>query len=299
MGVAGGWTSTVGDDVVAVFDVRGEHAVVSGEMGAGASHGASSLRERHFRGGEAGDKVHRVEHDMSRLVMKGVLEPIHDLPAVIDREAFVRDGWAGDVAAARDRKPRFNAEGARVPNERSWPCQSDRIPVRPNERCRSDQTQAFECIHMFVRGSRWISQRRPVAANGREHSLGVGNEQIGDEHVGMLRRQIVGREALRREVPQVPSHDRVRTGFNRGGQHMDVVRVWQIETSGTCRVSCHNRIGKVPVHYRAGSFQHVHREIGPVRENATYPLRMDVHAPSRRIEVLVGQSQEKIRRPAG
>ena len=31
--------------------------------------------------------------------MEGVLESIHDLPAVIDREAFVRDGWAGDVAA--------------------------------------------------------------------------------------------------------------------------------------------------------------------------------------------------------
>ena len=136
---------------------------------------------------------------------------------------------------------------------------------------------------MFVRGSRWISQRRPVAANGCEHSLGVGNEQIDDEHVGTLRREIVGREVLSREIPQIPSHDRVHTGFDRGSQHMDVVRVWQIETSGTCRVSCHNRIGKVPVHYRAGSFQHVHREIGPVRENATYPLRMDVHAPSRRI----------------
>ena len=68
-------------------------------MGAGAWHRASSLRERHFRGGEAGDKVHRVEHGMSPPVMEGVLEPIHDLPAVIDREAFVRDCWAGDVAA--------------------------------------------------------------------------------------------------------------------------------------------------------------------------------------------------------
>ena len=83
-GVRGHSMSPVGDDVVAVFEVRGEHAVVSGEMGAGAWHRASSPRERHFRGGEAGDKVHRVEHDMSRPVMEGVLEPIHDLPAVID-----------------------------------------------------------------------------------------------------------------------------------------------------------------------------------------------------------------------
>ena len=36
MAFAGCWTSTVGDDVVAVFEVRGEHAVVSGEVGAGA-----------------------------------------------------------------------------------------------------------------------------------------------------------------------------------------------------------------------------------------------------------------------
>ena len=43
MGFAGGWTSTVGDDVVAVFEVRGEHAVVPGEMGAWAWHEGGEL----------------------------------------------------------------------------------------------------------------------------------------------------------------------------------------------------------------------------------------------------------------
>ena len=63
MGFAGGLMSTVGDDVVAVYEVRGEHAVVSGEMGAGARHRASSLRERHFRGGdEIGEGPADVRH---------------------------------------------------------------------------------------------------------------------------------------------------------------------------------------------------------------------------------------------
>ena len=119
MRLAGGLMGRFGDDTAAVFEVRGEHAVVSGEMGAGTRHRASSLRERHFRGDEAGDaksaadlhsraapnaatdphEFHRVEHDMSGPVTEGVLESIHDLPAVIDREAFVRECWAGDVAA--------------------------------------------------------------------------------------------------------------------------------------------------------------------------------------------------------
>ena len=43
MGFAEGWTSTVGDDVVAVFEVRCETAVVSGEMGAGAWHEGDAL----------------------------------------------------------------------------------------------------------------------------------------------------------------------------------------------------------------------------------------------------------------
>ena len=89
MRLAGGVMGGVGDDAAAVFEVRGEHAVVSGEMGAGAWH----------EGGEAGDEVRRVEHDMGRPVTEGVLESIHDLAAVIDREAFVRDGRASDVAA--------------------------------------------------------------------------------------------------------------------------------------------------------------------------------------------------------
>ena len=85
--LAGGLMGGVGDDAVAVLAVRGEHAVVSGEMGAGAWH----------EGGEAGDEVDGVEHDMGGAVSEGVLESIHDLPAVIDREAFVRDGGAGDA----------------------------------------------------------------------------------------------------------------------------------------------------------------------------------------------------------
>ena len=51
--------------------------------------GGAGLRDAHTERRCAGDKVHRVEHDMSRPVVEGVLESIHDLPAVIDREAFV------------------------------------------------------------------------------------------------------------------------------------------------------------------------------------------------------------------
>ena len=82
-------TVQVGDDAAAVLAVRGEHAVVSGEMGAGAWD----------EGREAGNEVDGVEHDMGGAVPEGVLESIHDLGAVIDREAFVGDGGAGDVAA--------------------------------------------------------------------------------------------------------------------------------------------------------------------------------------------------------
>ena len=80
-----GWTSTVGDDVMAVLEVRGEHAVVSGEMGAGARH------ER----GESGDEVHRVEHDMSGGVTEGVLESIHTCArSLTERRSFESAGRA-------------------------------------------------------------------------------------------------------------------------------------------------------------------------------------------------------------
>ena len=55
MRLACGLMGRFGDDTAAVLEVRGEHAVVSGEMGAGAGHRASSQREGHFRDGEAGD----------------------------------------------------------------------------------------------------------------------------------------------------------------------------------------------------------------------------------------------------
>ena len=132
---------------------------------------------------------------------------------------------------------------------------------------------------MFGCGSRWISQRRAVTANGHKHSFQVGIEQIGDEHVGMLRGEAVGSQTVSREVAQVAGHDQVRPAFNRRGQHMEAVGVRQIKGGGSCRVPCHNGIGKVPVHHRAGSFQHISCEIGAVSQNAPYPFRVDVRAP--------------------
>ena len=60
MGLAGGLVDRIGDDAVAVLEVWGEHAVITGEMGAGAWH----------EGGEAGDEIRRVEHDMRGAVAK-------------------------------------------------------------------------------------------------------------------------------------------------------------------------------------------------------------------------------------
>ena len=109
MRLAGGLVGRVGDDAAAVLAFRGEHAVVSGEMGAGAWN----------EGGEAGGEVDGVEHDKGGAVPEGVLESIHDLPAVIDRKAFVRDGGAGDVAAqAFERVPFMGfAHGAGLKGE--------------------------------------------------------------------------------------------------------------------------------------------------------------------------------------
>ena len=157
-----------------------------------------------------------------------------------------------------------------------------------------DKTQAFECGQVFVRGSRWIPQGRPVTADGRKHRLGVGIEKPGDERVGMLCRESVGGQAVSRKVPQVAGHDHVRLPFDRGGQHMDVVGVRGVESGGTSRVTRHNRFGKVPVHYHPGSFQHSFREIGTVCQNAPYPLCMDVCAPRRRVQVLVGETQKNV-----
>ena len=43
MRLAGGLMGRFGDDTAAVLEVRGEHAVVSGEMGAGAGHGGLAV----------------------------------------------------------------------------------------------------------------------------------------------------------------------------------------------------------------------------------------------------------------
>ena len=94
---------------------------------------------------------------------------------------------------------------------------SDGILVRSNERCRLNKTQAFECGQVFVRGSRWVPQGRPVTADSRKHSLGVGIEKTGDERVGMLCRESVGGQVVSRKIPQVAGHDPCDASGSRSG----------------------------------------------------------------------------------
>ena len=86
-------------------------------------------RARH-EGGEAGDEVEGVEYDMSRSVTEGVLGSIHDLLAVIDREAFVRDCRAGDVGAQAFEGVPFMGLAARAGMEGESPELSDAGAVR-------------------------------------------------------------------------------------------------------------------------------------------------------------------------
>ena len=62
------------------------------------------------------------------------------------------------------------------------------------------KSQAFECDQVFVRGTWWISQGRPVTAYSGKYGLGVGIETLGDERVGMLCRESVGSQAVNRKV---------------------------------------------------------------------------------------------------
>lgn len=100
-----------------------------------------------------------------------------------------------------------------------------------------------------------------------------------NERVGMLRGEAVGSETAGREVAQIAGHDQIGASLNGRGQNMNVVGVRQIESGGACRVFRHNRIRKVLVHHRAGSFQHIHRESGTVLQNAPCPFGVDVGTP--------------------
>ena len=89
-----------------------------------------------------------------------------------------------------------------------------------------------------------------------------------------MRRQIVNRE-----IARVAGHDQVGPAFNRRSQHMAVAGIRQVQASGSFRVSCHNGIGKVPVHHCACAFQHGGGKVGTVSQNAPYPFRVDIGAP--------------------
>ena len=81
---------------------------------------------------------------------------------------------------------------------------SDVLLVDSQQRCRPVQAKAFEGGQMIVCGPGRVAQSRPVTANGGEHSLGVGLEQVADEAVRMLCRDGVSGKATGGKSRRLP-----------------------------------------------------------------------------------------------
>ncbi len=125
-----------------------------------------------------------------------------------------------------------------------------------------------------------MARRHPVAANGGEHGLGVGLEQVGDEGIGVLRRKGVWHQPVGRKSPQIAGHDHVNAAVDGRSQYMAVVGVRQVEPGGDGPVSRHDGVGEVFVHDRAGPVEHPGVDIGAVGEKAAHPFGMSIGAPA-------------------
>ena len=106
----------VGDDAVAVLEVRGEHAVVSGEMGAGAWD----------EGGESGDEVDGVEHDMRGGVSPAHTQLIHCQPAT----AAKRSATAKLITSASRAVPHSRRRQADERRATSLRCKTCRYAIQ-------------------------------------------------------------------------------------------------------------------------------------------------------------------------
>lgn len=133
-----------------------------------------------------------------------------------------------------------------------------------------------------------------MVANGLEHGPGVGFEEVDDEVVRVLRRDGVWSKTTGGKVPQVAGHDHIGFARDRCGQHMAVVGIRQVKPRSKRPVVGHDGIGKVFVHDRAGPVQDAWVDVGPVGQKAAHPFRMNVRAPKRRIEIPVGEAQQKV-----
>ena len=98
-------------------------------------------------------------------------------------------------------------------------------------------------------------------------------------------------QAVSGKVPQVASHDYVRSACDRRGQDMAVVvGIRQVKLVCKRPVARHDGVGKVFVHHCSCPVQHAGVDVGPVGQKTACPFRMDVGAPKRRVEIAVGET---------
>ena len=133
-----------------------------------------------------------------------------------------------------------------------------------------------------------------MVADGGEHCSGPSIEETHDEVIRMLCLQPIPSKSIRREIPKVRGHYHVRTPVDSRCQHVAVAKVRQLELPNQRFMTGNDRLWKVLVHDRSGSFQPVNGQIGPVGEKAGDPFLVDRSAPKRMKQVLGGQAQKEI-----
>ena len=133
-----------------------------------------------------------------------------------------------------------------------------------------------------------------MVSYGLQHTRREQIQQVDDEVVGVLGHEVVGFERLRREVLEVEGHDQARARVNRGGHHMTVVRVGQLDRRDQVLKPGDQAVADMAVHQLACSVQLLGCEIGPTGQHVARPLVVDRVTPARPVQIRQRQMHQQI-----
>lgn len=97
------------------------------------------------------------------------------------------------------------------------------------------------------------------------------------------------------EVLAIEGHDHMRSATDGGREDMAIVGIGESEVFAMGLVALDQAVSYVAVHERTSASELPEGQVGPIVEQVTHPLTVDLLGPARAEEILHGELHEQVR----
>ena len=125
----------------------------------------------------------------------------------------------------------------------------------PETRNEFVESLSFQGFKILVNGLAGIAEPVPVCVHGHANGTGSQIENVGEEFIGMLRRDAILLQGCFRKILEIVRDNDIGPSSYGGGQHVSIIWIGQLKRRDEVFEVFDQAVADVPIHQFPGALQ--------------------------------------------